>query len=324
MATSILCAVDGSGEAHRAVAVAQGLAAAMGARLVLAHAVESPDGRASANARALAREPERPGPRGHPAGDAVIDSLRADLDLGDAVEVRVDLGPPARVLAAAAAEEGAELIVVGRRDRSDLAASLLGSVSRELTTKAPCPVVVVPRHEPASGGGDRTGPLVCGVDGTPEALGCLALARRLAGRMDAPLLVVHAHVPGAGPAAAMRGPAGMLPVHHGSFAEADERLARETLAQAMEAAPEGARERLEVGDPAERLAEVAAAEDARLVVVASHGRGPLLSVLLGSVSGGVVACARTPVALVPAKLALESLGSEDGRRRDRRQAGSRA
>lgn len=51
-------------------------------------------------------------------------------------------GPPASALSEAA--EGADLLVVGTHGRGPLASAVLGSVSRRLAHRPPCPVVIVP------------------------------------------------------------------------------------------------------------------------------------------------------------------------------------
>jgi nucleotide-binding universal stress UspA family protein len=56
----------------------------------------------------------------------------------------VRLGQPAVVLAENAAEQQAELIVVGSRGRGAWRSAALGSVSADLTRLAPCPVMIVP------------------------------------------------------------------------------------------------------------------------------------------------------------------------------------
>src|SRR5207244_5306490 len=53
----------------------------------------------------------------------------------------VDAGHPADRLVAVAADRDASLIVVGSRGPRS---SLLGSISAEVSRRAPCPVVVVP------------------------------------------------------------------------------------------------------------------------------------------------------------------------------------
>jgi nucleotide-binding universal stress UspA family protein len=60
---------------------------------------------------------------------------------------RAGVGEAAHVVAEAAREEGADVIVVGTRGRGPLAGLLLGSVTQRLLHLAPCPVLAVPtRH----------------------------------------------------------------------------------------------------------------------------------------------------------------------------------
>jgi nucleotide-binding universal stress UspA family protein len=63
-----------------------------------------------------------------------------------------------------------------------------------------------------------------------------------------------------------------------------------------------AERRLQLGDPVERLAEVADEQEAAMLVVGSRGRGALRSALLGSVSAGLLAKAPCPVVVVPPEM----------------------
>lgn len=54
------------------------------------------------------------------------------------------------------------------------------------------------------------------------------------------------------------------------------------------------------GRPAHEIVSVARERGVRLIVVGSHGYGPIEGVILGSVSRGVVAQAPCPVLVVPA------------------------
>lgn len=88
-----------------------------------------------------------------PVGDS-LEELRAALEAtladegigtdGDSIAVtaRVVAGHPAEALLDAA--EGAELVVVGSRGRGGFAGLVLGSVSQQVASHAPCPVMVVP------------------------------------------------------------------------------------------------------------------------------------------------------------------------------------
>jgi nucleotide-binding universal stress UspA family protein len=114
----------------------------------------------------------------------------------------------------------------------------------------------------------------------------------LAGRLGARLLVVSVIDPGS------------LKLPGGRFrARLDQvRERREQLAQALVA--RGREEGIEVsflvwaGDPGDVIVEAAGAEHADMVLVGSHGRGPVGRLLLGSVSEFVVRNAPCPVLVV--------------------------
>ncbi len=53
-------------------------------------------------------------------------------------------GDPAETIVEASSAEGADVIVLGSRPRTDLRKLLLGSVSTHVTRAAPCTVIVVP------------------------------------------------------------------------------------------------------------------------------------------------------------------------------------
>ena len=142
MPGSVVCCVDPSAEAHDAVRVARGLAAALGLELVLL------------NVEPL---PIQPGVSAAPLGqERLVESEREDADAllegivretgldPGAVRRRVEFGGAAERILAVCADEGAELVVLGSRGRRGLRATLLGSVSREVAGKAHCIVVLVP------------------------------------------------------------------------------------------------------------------------------------------------------------------------------------
>ncbi len=57
---------------------------------------------------------------------------------------------PADLMAEAAKDAGADLVVVGTRGHGRVAGMLLGSVTQSLLQVAPCPVVAVPPHVTAA------------------------------------------------------------------------------------------------------------------------------------------------------------------------------
>jgi nucleotide-binding universal stress UspA family protein len=131
MAGSIICGIDDSESAKGAARVARALSSKLGRGLVFVRVVE--DGAPKREISAVAERLE------HISGDAT----EVDCGAGWLVEV----GHPADRLVAAAAAENAAMIVVGS---SGPRSSLLGSISAEVSRRAPCPVVVVPPGADAS------------------------------------------------------------------------------------------------------------------------------------------------------------------------------
>jgi nucleotide-binding universal stress UspA family protein len=142
----IICGVDDSESAKGAACVARALSAQLGLDLVFVRVVE-PDA-PEAEVSALAERLER------------LSGGVSDADCGAAWVV--DAGHPADGLVTAARRAGASMIVVGSTGPRS---SLLGSVSADISRRAPCPVVVVPpgaergvngrRRERATSGDDR-------------------------------------------------------------------------------------------------------------------------------------------------------------------------
>lgn len=225
---------------------------------------------------------------------------------------RLEVGEPAERLAASAVAEQAEMIVVGSRGRGALAAAVLGSVSRGLATRSPCPVLVVPprgaaeevQHEREPQRPARS--VVCGVDGSEEALAAARLAAGLARRLGLRFVVTHAYRA----QSAWRSHAEMLDDQPWLLDE-ERRIGGELLESAL--ARLGAREsievRLEHGHPAEALARLASSEAAELLVVGSRGRGRIETALLGSTSALLAGSAPTPVMVVTTS-SVEPHGSE--------------
>ena len=124
MSGSIICGVDDSESAKGAARVARGLSAQLGSRLVFVRVVDngSPDGEISAVAARLQQLAEG----------------ATEVDCG--AQWLVEVGHPADRLVAVAKKEAASLIVVGSTGPRS---SLLGSISADVSRRAPCPVVVV-------------------------------------------------------------------------------------------------------------------------------------------------------------------------------------
>lgn len=123
---TIICTIDDSEGVEAAIQIAKRLAERFDARVLL---VNIADGL-------------RPGTVNREGLTASLERLVAKHDLSRA-EYRVAAGDPAEAVAVIAAEEAADLIVVGAR-RGLLGRTLRSSLATELAATAACPVVVAP------------------------------------------------------------------------------------------------------------------------------------------------------------------------------------
>jgi nucleotide-binding universal stress UspA family protein len=81
--------------------------------------------------------------------EALVERMAAEFrDAGVELEPEAIEGPAASVLVELA--EGADLLVVGSRGKGGLVGLLLGSISRQVSEHAPCPVVIYRRRDDAS------------------------------------------------------------------------------------------------------------------------------------------------------------------------------
>jgi nucleotide-binding universal stress UspA family protein len=210
------------------------------------------------------------------------------------VRVRVESGRPAEVLALVAAE--AELLVLGSSGRTALPRMLLGSTAAELVRGYQRPIVVVRHGKELAGLPAPThgGRVVVGVDGSSTSARAIAFAYDFADRHRCELVVVHAWSDL--PMDALE-PVRSWDEDWQEVREQGEKLLVGSLDGFPGRYPNVATRRVVTLDrPAHALLEHAAG--ASLLVVGSHGRGALRSVLLGSVSHAMIYHAPCPVAVL--------------------------
>jgi nucleotide-binding universal stress UspA family protein len=288
MAEVILCAVDDSEAASRVFDAARGLADALGGELVAVHVVASADKDA----------------------DEIAASVRSRLGgTGVAPDVRLVVGSPAEALMETADREGAELLVVGSRGRGSLRSAVLGSVSRELAARAPCPVVVVPsasRQKRQVGVKTLTrawcAELTARTKRWPRSRSPAGWRPRLGSR----LVLVHARQ-NLRAVAAYPGARSTTPPVTGQE-DSVQGLVDKVIEDAAQAAGVSSVGVVEPGPPAEVLETVADREDARLIVIAARGVGSLRAALLGSVAADLPAEASRPVVVVSPAAAVAQSG----------------
>ena len=140
----LLVPIDFSEHSLNALTLARKLAQSLDAELLLLHVVEPAY-------RAGGGDVYVTGPQGavllkeqlRMAG-AQLNGLAADLKKeGCRCRTLLKRGVPARIIAAAARQNGAQLIIMGTHGRTGLRRVLLGSVAECMVRTASCPVVVV-------------------------------------------------------------------------------------------------------------------------------------------------------------------------------------
>ncbi|WP_030911332.1 universal stress protein [Streptosporangium amethystogenes] len=183
-------------------------------------------------------------------------------------------------------------IVIGSRGLGGFAGAVIGSVSMHVAGHAHCPVVVVrPGQVPTHGEIGEIGEITVGIDDSDACEPALAYAFEQAKLRGCTLRAIYAW---------------QLPVH--AYApeiayDMDEiRIAQhavvaDRLATWQQKYPEVSLiENVRCAHPVEALTKASTGSD--LLVVGSHGRGALGSLLLGSVSRGVLHHAHCAVAVV--------------------------
>jgi nucleotide-binding universal stress UspA family protein len=306
----ILVPLDGSPLAERALPYAEVLARRSGATLVLMRAVE---------AHVLPGR-DTPGARHHVVreAEAYLNHLAARIDPaetlryvaeGGGVEVAVYYGTPQQGIVDEIQLRGADLVVMSTHGRSGLTRFLMGSVADHVLRHAPVPVLLVPAscdrpweaHEIMSRtdlGSMRPLRVLVPLDGSSYAAEALAAVRDLAH-----IAPVHITLLSAVEVA----PTLFYPADTFAVGEQVQNVEGEAITRRMDLTVQA--EDLEdvshyvsvsvaVDSAAHAIAERAAKERADLVVMATHGRGGLSRLVLGSVASSVLHELRCPILLI--------------------------
>ena len=133
MGGTLVCGVTETPDGRSAAELAHALGTRLGLRLVLVHVVDGipPGTQESLTARQRQIGAER-----------ILDDIAREI--GEPSEKRVMVGHRAEELARVAAEEGADLIVIGSRPAGLANRKLRSTLARALEAATPIPVVVAP------------------------------------------------------------------------------------------------------------------------------------------------------------------------------------
>jgi len=211
-----------------------------------------------------------------------LDTIAADLGgTGLRASTRIDCrADVAQGILDTASATNAALIALATKSKSHLDRWLNDSVADEVLRRADVPVLIVPHglthlwptHAPLR--------ILVPLDGSPLAAEVLATIRTLAESLGAEVVLLG-----------VIDEAGERP----TSAITDDYLAR----MAQELPPPGALSRLiRIGQPADEITDVARAQSAHLIAMATHGRGGLARLRLGSVATATLHRSTVPVLVV--------------------------
>jgi nucleotide-binding universal stress UspA family protein len=214
-----------------------------------------------------------------------------ERDGGELKVVHVEKGSPADTLQALAESGQADLVVLGSTHHAHFGSVAPGSVAEHLLHGARCRLVIAPKgYAQADHSQDRLRVAAVGFDGMAESYAALEEAAKLAAKFGGSLRVIGVATPvpamGAGAAAQAGAEAG--PDFQTQLNNAVAQLPEELRALPV----------YERGDPVRKLLE-AAEMGVDLLVLGSRGFGPVMRLLIGSVSSRVIRKAPCPVLVVP-------------------------
>ena len=291
----IVCPVDFSPHARRALDHAMAIARWYGAQLTVLHV-------SALNVPVGAITPWASPPEVHTSGinryavhDMLRGFVRAEAAPGVVIDTDVIEGPVADEIITQAKLRGANLVVMGTHGRSGVRRLLLGSVTEKVLRAAACPVLTVPPAVPdavpISAGLFKR--ILCPTDFSPASTRSLRWGLAMAEEADADVLVLHVfeHT---------------VAVEHESFPRstlAEYRRAYEqwALDRLHDEVPEAARnwctvrELTAAGSAHREIVRLAAEEACDLIVMGIGRSRGLVDRVVGSTTQHVVRAATCPV-----------------------------
>ena len=289
MSNTILVPLDGSELAEKALPFAAAIARAGHKQLLLLHA---------APAYALTETP--------PSDDevlvqidAIVDRLRAQgVEVGSHVSRVYYWEEAARAIRETARERDAELIVMSTHGRGGMGRWLWGSISDTVMRETQVPVLLVPAacdHEWAA---DRPLRILVPLDGSPLAEQVLAPTTAVADALGAELHLLRAVLPIEYVYAGMYGGVAPYYVYDLDAELNDAKQYLEGIAERLRSDGRSVTVHTATGTPVQAIADVVQKLGIDMAAMATHGRGGVARLLLGSVATGVVERATVPLLLM--------------------------
>jgi nucleotide-binding universal stress UspA family protein len=287
--TTILVPLDGSPLADRALPYAATLARSSHARLALvraalAHTLPGVD--PSEAQVTVVQRAER-------ELEATAERLRSE---GLTVETHVYYDEAARAIVDAAEQATVDLVVMSTHGRGGIGRWVYGSVADRVLRRVAAPVLLVPAAADPLRTSDAPLRILVPLDGSTLAEEVLGEVRSLAAARGAELLLLRVVEPLAPIEADGAGYLVLAQEEAAELAEAGsylERVAARLRAGGLMVATQAV-----LGEALPTVAATASECQADLIAMATHGRGGLARLVLGSVAAGVLHRTRTPLILV--------------------------
>jgi nucleotide-binding universal stress UspA family protein len=149
---TIVCGVTDSDEGRGALELGVELSERLGLRLVLAHVAEGIVPIGGDDSDSVTMKGNRQG------AERLLADLAHEYGVADSAQRRVAVGDPAVLVGQIAAEEAADMILVGSRTRGWRRRGLESKLAGELESETPVPVLIAPpsarrRRKPVAAGG---------------------------------------------------------------------------------------------------------------------------------------------------------------------------
>ncbi|HEX2023037.1 MAG TPA: universal stress protein [Candidatus Thermoplasmatota archaeon] len=197
-------------------------------------------------------------------------------------DVAVREGHVAREIAHEAVDFGADLVAVGSHGAGRVERLILGSTARSVLHHAPCDALVARGEDGAAPAVRR---ILVATDFYGPSKSAARRAARIAEETGAETILLHAVDPGSWSGVLSDAPGGPGRVDRGWV---EKSVAEIVHALNLELFGGKAREVVRQGRAAAAIAKVAHDEGADLIVLGTHGFGPVARAILGSVATGVV------------------------------------
>jgi nucleotide-binding universal stress UspA family protein len=293
---TVIVPLDGSELSERAIRLGEVIALAMGAKLALVHVLEEPIAYDLVPSLLI---PDRT------VAEAYLRRVATDVQRGTEVSIHVVHGNPVDALTTLTRDEPESMLVMSTHGRSGLGRLMFGSVADKVVRESSVPVALV--RGSSTPYRKTLHSLLVPLDGSLFSEEAMPIAIDLARKCDASIGLVHICDPfwvSTSSFAAQDQPdereGGLADVDRQALAAGRsylERVAEDVRSQGISVHWE-----VRFGKPADEIVRAAETTEADLIVMATHGRGGIRRLPIGSVANEVLHRGTIPILVIPPRV----------------------